>query len=132
MGMYLGYADASKLFKRWPGDNGFGRLDVETNRRHRNFITTTLGGWQNVAYWITYHTCGPFTVSDNVTGSDGGTVTIGLYRSSDGELLKSTTRAGNGAYSFNWWDNTENVFTACTDATGNTARSKDGLATGSP
>lgn len=127
------WADGTRSFKRWPADTAVNRMDVETSRRYRWILLTGSGGfWPNLCLYVTYHSVGPFTVSDNVTGSDGGTVTIGLYRSSDGELLKSTTRAGNGAYSFDWWDNTENVFTACTDATGNTARSKDGLATGSP
>jgi hypothetical protein len=130
VGDWVFTSDASRFFKRWPADTGYERFDLETSRRWR--FAHSAGMYPLLQLWYTYHTCGPFVVSDSVTGSDGGTVTIGLYRSSDGELLKSTTRAGNGAYSFNWWDNTENVFTACTDATGHTARSKDGVATGSP
>lgn len=129
MGVWIVQGDTSALFKRWPSE-ALPRIDIETSRRYRWIYNGNC--WVNHQLWYTYHCCGPFTVADNVTGSDAGTVTIGLYRSSDGELLKSTTRSGNGAYSFDWWDNTENVFTACTDATGNTARSKDGVASGSP
>lgn len=134
VGAYFHYGSLGRWVKKWPADTWLERFDIETARRYRFRLSNPASSatFSNLQVWYTYHTCGPFTVADNVTGSDGGTVTIGLYRSSDGQLLKSTTRSGNGAYSFNWWDNTENVFTACTDATGNTARSKDGVASGSP
>lgn len=130
IGPYHASGSLTRFIKRWPADTGFERFDLETSRRYRWQVTLPI--WTNLCLWYTYHNCGPFTVSGNVSNSDAGTVTIGLHRSSDGELLKSTTRAGDGSYSFNWHDNTENVFTEATDVTGNCARSQSGVATGSP
>jgi hypothetical protein len=130
-GTYQFHMDISRLMKRWPADTGFERMDIETSRRVRN-IDNANTYFSYVGWWATYHSCGPFTVSGTVSNSAGGTVTLGLHRSSDGQLLKTTTRSGNGAYSFNWWDNTENVFVEATEDATHLGRSQDGLAAGSP
>jgi hypothetical protein len=128
-GVHLFYGRLTQWIKKWPEDTWFERVDLETARRWR--WKASGGLFVQFQLWYTYHTCGPFTVSGDVSNSAAGTVTLGLHRASDGQLLKSTTRSGNGAYSFNWWDNTENVFVEATEDATHIGRSVDGLATGS-
>lgn len=129
-GTYMQHMDLSRLMKRWPLDTGFERMDIETSRRVKRMDTNTAP-FSYLAWWCTYASCGPFLASGTVSNSAGGTVTLGLHRSSDGQLLKSTTRSGNGAYSFNWWDNTENVFVEALEDATHLGRSADGTAAGS-
>lgn len=130
VGSYHRFASMSKWFKRWPADTGFERMDLETARRY--YWTMSQAGMHHLAVWYTYSTCGPFVVSGNVTGSSGGTVDVGLHRASDGELLKSTTVTGNSAFSFDWWDNTENVFAEASESNVRLGRSASGIGAGSP
>jgi hypothetical protein len=83
----------------------------------------TLG----VRSWLTYH-ANTFTVSGNITGSSGGTVNIEIFRSSSGEKIGSTTRVGNGTWTFTWYDNTENVFATAKESSTLLGRSDDGVA----
>ncbi len=84
--------------------------------------------------YLTYHAI-TFTVADSVAGFTG-TVEIGLHRANDnpsqpGDLVGETTRSGDGAFSFTWYDNTEALYVAANDGT-NAGRSVDDLATGTP
>lgn len=116
-------------WKRYPNDTDDSRMDIETARLFR--IDTNPASGVGLGLWYSYHTI-QFTVGGTVSASDGGTVDIALHRTSDGELLDSTTRSGDGVFSFTWYDNVEDVYTEATDASGNTSRSIDGTATGSP
>jgi hypothetical protein len=111
---------------RWPTDPDSYRMAIETTRQYRicSVTTMTLG----VRAWLTYHGI-TFTVSGNVTGSSGGTVNIDVFRTASGEKIGSTSRVGNGAWSFTWYDNTENVFAAARESASLLGRSDDGLAT---
>lgn len=81
----------------------------------------------NLDLVFTYHSI-PFTVADSISDSDGGTVAIELHRSDSGEKVLETTRVGDGAFSFTWYDNTEDMYVTALDASGNGGRSADGLA----
>ena len=74
---------------------------------------------------FTYHSI-TFTAADSITGFTG-TVDIGLHRSASGEKVLETTRSGDGAYSFTWYDDTEELFVSADDGT-NVGRSEDTLA----
>jgi hypothetical protein len=108
VGPSLMWARARSYFKRYPNDPDPDRLNVEVARDYRFDISQTASGiWQNIKM-ISYHSI-VFTVAGTITGSVGGTVNIDLYRTDTGELLDSTTRTGNGAYSFVWYDDTVDV-----------------------
>jgi hypothetical protein len=72
-----------------------------------------------------------FTEADNITGF-AGTVSVDLHRSDEntkqpGELVKSTTRSGDGPFSFTWYDNTEPLYISARSSA-NAGRSSDSLA----
>jgi len=49
------------------------------------------------------------SVGGTIAGSAGGTVNLRLADSLSGETFLTTTRTGNGTYSFDWYDNTREV-----------------------
>jgi hypothetical protein len=77
---------------------------------------------------MTYHTI-TYTVSGSVTGSAGGTVNLELERDGTDELVLSTSRTGNGSFSFTWYDNTENVYVSAREDSTHLGRSDQGTAT---
>lgn len=128
LGIYDIYCQARSFFNRWAGDTDSSRLDLETNRRYiinsSNGVTWPL----QLTMMLTYHTI-TYTVSGNITDSDGGTVNIDLHRVNSGEKVLSTSRSGNGVYSFTWYDNTEEVFCVARENNDFIGRSANGLAT---
>lgn len=112
VGFFPLWAQVRTLFKRWNGDFDSTRMNLETSRRWRVVSvgqSAAISPFFNLAWTITYHTI-TYTVSGNVSGSNGGTVTLSLHRAETGERVLETTRVGNGSYSFTWYDNTEAVY----------------------
>lgn len=127
-GLFTFFGQIKDFFDRWPGDVGSGRLDIETSRRWVIYNGFTAGqGLYALDLLMTYHTI-TYTVSGNITGSAGGTVTITLHRAATGEVVASTTRTGDGSFSFTWYDNTENMFVEATENGTHLGRSADGTA----
>ena len=132
-GLRTGYAQMRYFFKRWYGDADAERVDIETSRRWRLY-----SGQNTTAYWtstimLSYHTITK-TVSGTVTGSGGGTVYLYLHRADDntasaGEKLLTTSRSGNGAFSFTWYDDTEDVYVDGYEDATHMGRSDDGVGT---
>ncbi len=89
------------VFKRYPDDQDPDRISVQVSRGYRLFTTTTTSSGL-MSVW-TYHS-NTFAVSGDISGSAGGMVTIKTYRSDNNELINSTSRVGNGSYSFVWYD----------------------------
>lgn len=131
IGTFYSWSQSKFLFYRWPNDPDTFRIDPETNRRWRINLpqggTTNASGWIGISQIFTYHTI-TYTVSGNVSGSAGGTVTLNLCRSGTGEKVLSTTRSGNGSYSFTWYDDTENVFVEARESGTLLGRSDNGVA----
>lgn len=115
------------VFKRWPNDADSERLDIETSRRWRCVLANNATSFDYLDLYFTYHTI-TFTVSGTITGSGGGTVNIDLIRDSDNETVLTTSRSGNGAYSFTWYDNTVNMFAAAREDSTHMGRSDDDVA----
>ena len=88
-------------------DTTLPRIDIETSRSWRTSDYLTLL-FTNLSGIFTYHAI-TYTVSGTITGSSGGTVNLDLV-SDNGEVLLSTSRVGNGSYSFTWYDNTAPVY----------------------
>jgi hypothetical protein len=109
IGVYTVFAQARTLFKRWTGDVDTERLDIETNRRYVVNSASAVTWLNDLIMSFTYHSI-TSTVSGNITNSNGGTVDISLHRAATGEKVLETSRVGNGAYSFTWYDNTEDLY----------------------
>ena len=132
IGVYTMYSQMRTMFKRFPTDADTKRMDFETARRWRVFIngSTATTGWVGLSALATYHTI-MYAAADTITGFSG-TVTLGLHRSDQnpnqaGELVKTTTRSGDGAFSLSWYDNTEQMYISANDGT-TVGRSTDTLA----
>lgn len=127
------YARARSEFKRFPADPDTSRLDVETARDYRfDANVTAATAWQ-LAMLLTYHTI-KYAIAGAITGSGGGTVTIKAHVAAEsgplpkGTEVAATSRAGNGAYSMNWYDNTVPVFVEARESATLIGRSDDGVA----
>ncbi|HEU4913837.1 MAG TPA: hypothetical protein VFT16_00315 [Candidatus Saccharimonadales bacterium] len=125
-GMRTCYSQTRELFKRWTGDVGADRMDFETSRRWVSMMSNNSAGYHTLDLLFTYHTI-TFSVADSISGGFSGTVTLTLCRSSTGEAVLTTTRSGDGSFSFTWYDNTEELFVSANDGT-NVGRSADSLA----
>lgn len=125
-GMRQYYSQVKELFLRWPGDLGADRMNLQTSRRWRIISAAQQAAWHHLDLLMTYHSIG-FAVAGTITGFTG-TVTLDLHRSGSGEKVKTTTRSGDGAYSFTWYDNTETLFVTASDGT-KVGRSTSQLAT---
>lgn len=92
-------------FNRWTGSPE-GLMDIETTRQYRvcNPDAIDVGGRS----WLTYHSIAT-TVSGTISGSGGGTVNLELHDYNGNKIL-STSRVGDGAYSFTWLDDVDNVY----------------------
>ncbi len=125
VGTYFAYAQMRNLFKRWPGDTGADRMDFETARRWR-WLNFGITGWTNFGALLTYHSI-KYTAADSIAGFSG-TVNLSLHRAATGEKVLETTRSGDGAFSFTWYDDTEDLYVVANDGV-NVGRSEDTLAT---
>lgn len=102
-------------FMRYPNDPGSDRVDIEVARDYRIFTTTSAAA--GIMSVLTYHSFAT-TISGTISGSAGGLVTINTYRADNNELIYTTTRTGNGVYSFAWYDDMDEVYSeAYEDAT---------------
>lgn len=126
-GLRCCYSQVRSLFQRWPGDPDPDRIDITTARRWRTVLGNACNSFDHLSLIFTYHSI-TFAVGGTISGSDGGTVTIDVKRQATGELVASTTRSGDGAYSVTWYDDTEPLEVTAYDATGNLATARDVLA----
>lgn len=101
----LGYSLITAAFrsevKRHPNDPELSRIDIEASRRLRLELSSTA------RFGIMTNTCYSSvtgTVSGTISGSAGGTVTLDCFYTDTDELFETTTRSGNGAYSFTIYD----------------------------
>jgi hypothetical protein len=129
VGAVLMYSQVKELFDRWPNDLGADRMDIEVARRWVLYAPGANGAatvWFSMNLLMTYHTI-TYSVADSISGGFSGTVTLDLHRTSSGEKVLSTTRVGDGAFNFTWYDNTETLFVSADDGT-SVGRSQDTLA----
>lgn len=111
-GCWMNYSACRINFKRWPNDSDTSRVDIEGSRTWRVFGQAKQYG---VGMWVTWHSI-TFTISGTVSGyadADGAGLTVKFYRVSDGLYLGSATTTAGGAYSFTWYDNTQDIRAIC-------------------
>lgn len=121
------YCQVGDIFNRWSNDFDSKRLPIETARIYNLYIPTNNVAaviWEILNMYLTYHSI-TYTFSGTISGSAGGTVTIGLYRTATGEKVLETTRSGNGAYSFTWFDDTEDMYVCAVETSTLRGLSKD-------
>jgi hypothetical protein len=94
-------------FKIYPQSPNTERLNVESSRSYRTTSTTTF---RFGTTWVVSYNTIEFSISGNVSGSNGGLVTLSLFRADNEDLVAVTTRVGNGAYSFVAYDDTISYF----------------------
>lgn len=126
-GIYILTSSVLNFFDRYPNEQQ-DRLNIQTTRPWRMYIPTTLT-WLNLIMCFTYHSM-TFTKSGTIGGSAGGTVSIGLWRKVNNipERLDTTSRVGDGPFSFTWYDDTEAVFVEAREDATHVGRSDDGTA----
>lgn len=110
--------------RQWP--EGLSDIDIEVGNV-RVLVLSAVATPRDLGYWVTYHG-NTFAAAGAVYGAVTGTVTLTLHRAADGHPLMSTTRSGSGAFSFDWYDDTEDVYVSCVDNAGRAGRSRAGLA----
>lgn len=126
-GVFFAYSQMRTLFNRFDGDAGSDRMDVETARRWRVYAPTIASGatgWAALSLMMTYHSI-LSTVAGDVSGSSGGTVNINLHDGATGEVLKTTSRVGNGAYSIPFYGDTRLCYVTARESGTLLARSDD-------
>lgn len=126
-GLHQHFAGVRDDIQRYPSDP-MRSLDPEATRRWWWTYTNAGTGFLYLDLWVTYHSV-TFTVGGDITGSNGGTVEIGLWRTSNKELALTTSRSGDGAYSFTWYDDTEDLFAEAWEDATHVGRSDTGTAT---
>lgn len=126
VGWWRLFGNYDYLFKKWPAQSTGDRVDIETARRYQQYRGT---GWDNICTWVTYSSMA-FTIDGDITDSGGGTVNIYAHRKSDGELLASTSRSGDGAYSISWYENVDTLFVDAYESASFVGRSEDAVANG--
>lgn len=120
------YSQIRTLFNRWAGDPDDSRIDLETARRWRTVLNNNCASFDHLDLYITYHTIS-YSVTGTVSGSGGGTVDLTLHRTNSGEKVSETSRTGNGSFSFDWYDDTEDVFVSAKESSTLLGRSDDGV-----
>jgi hypothetical protein len=125
------YGAARKAWKRHPRDTDNDRMDIETARVFR--VDTNPASQVGLGLWYTYHSI-TFTVSGNITGSNGGTVNLKLnkYGTADVELLDYTSVTGDTSYSFTWYDNVDTLYVDAFEDGTHIGRSSNDVASGTP
>lgn len=127
IGVFFAYAQMRTLFDRWTGDAGVGRMDLETARRWRIVAvgqSAAVTCWFSLSITVTYHSI-LGEVAGTISGSSGGTVNINLHDRDSGEVLRTGSRTGNGAYSIPFFGSTRNVFTTARESSTLLGRSDD-------
>lgn len=115
IGLRKMFAQMRTIFKRYPTDVEVGRIDLETNRRWKIQTPANVACYYTLNVMLTYHSI-TATVSGTISNSNGGTVNLYLHKgdslsvSNTGEIMQSSSRSGNGAYSFTHYDALEIVY----------------------
>jgi hypothetical protein len=133
------WSTARSVYKRW-GDEVNGLVDassdrvrVSTARRIRLALASSASSFDHLDMYLAYHTI-TYTISGSLSGVDtaGGTVTVNLHRASSGEIVFTRTYSPSTAtiaYSFVWFDNTEDMYVTAYQDNTHVGRSGTGLAT---
>lgn len=121
------WSQIRELFKRWTGDPDTSRMELTTARKWRAILNNNCTSFDYLDLIYTCHNI-TYAVAGTISNSAGGTVNLALHREASGEEVLTTSRVGNGAYSFTWFDNTEEVFVRAYETDTKLGESAPGLA----
>lgn len=107
VGSTLIWTQGRDVIRRYPSDPTSNRIDFKSARNYRMYSSTVSVAGLSALY--TYHSM-YIPVTGTISGSAGGTVRINVYRSDTQSIIYTTTRVGNGTFSFNWYDNTIEIY----------------------
>jgi hypothetical protein len=134
------WSTARSVFGRWREtstndivDPGGNRLDITTARRIRLALALGCASFDHLDLYITYHSI-TYTVSGSITGVNtaGGDVEVNLHRAATGEIVFTMNKAPASstlAYTFVWFDNTEDMYVTAYQDNTRVGRSGTGVAT---
>lgn len=123
------YEDISNFFTRWNNDADTDRLALLSSRKYSMYAGGGIGQFHNsLLFYVNYHTI-KYNISGNISNSNGGNVNINLHDYNTDKKLMSTTRSGNGPYSFTFFDNTAPVYASAYENSSYKGRSGTGIAT---
>ena len=135
VGTRISYADCTPKFQQYVGDVRNSnlpasplKLDFEEPRRWRfTAINGSYSAKLELRLVLTYHEI-TFEAAGDITDSDGGTINLSLHNAETNDVLALTSRVGDGAYSFTWYDDTENVYVSAFEDNSHLGRSIPGPA----
>lgn len=78
-------------------------------------INTQAFKYPSFLFNFNYHTF-RWTVSGTISGSAGGTIMLHLVDGVNNKIIQSTSRVGNGSYSFSHWDNTSDIYVVAVES----------------
>jgi hypothetical protein len=94
-------------YKIYPQNPDIYKLDVEVSRSYR---TTSFTTFRFGTTWVvSYHNI-TNTLSGTILSSNGGLISLSLFRADTDELVAVTSRTGDGTYSFVIYNNTINYY----------------------
>ncbi len=129
-GWFTSYFSGRENWKRYPNAPSSGyNLDIETARKYRLYGNFTMQA--SLVRVLTTHSI-TFTVDGNVTGSNGGTVEIGVFDKDRGVKVGSTSRSGNGSYSVTVYDNVNDHYSEAQESDSYLGRSANDKPNGTP
>jgi hypothetical protein len=130
IGAFSFHADISNFLVRNSAEVDSTRLSLSTTRRFLSkFSATTLAyGRQYLTIYLTYSSIS-YSVSGNISESNGGTVNLSLFDAVTNQLLANSSRVGNGAYSMKCFSNINNVYVVAYEDGTHLGRSANGTPT---
>lgn len=120
------FAQCRNIFKRFYQDADSVRLDTSQSRSFRCILASGCTSFDDLMWYVTYHDT-TWNVSGSLSGFGTGSIDLAMHRASNGELLKTGSRVGDGDFNFTWYDNTEPVFVIASGS-GKVGRSVNQLA----
>ncbi len=115
-------APAENVFKRYRRDPDICRLHPTGSRRIRNVASSNIQFGTKM--YVSYSSI-TSSLGGTISSGSGGTVTIKVYNSKD-QLYDTTTRVGNGAYSFDVYNPYDNYYVVAYENNTYKGRSKTG------
>jgi len=106
-GIHNIFSQSKNIFKRWTDDPNLLRIDPSLSRDY--LLLLNVASYSSVDMVYTYHNIA-YTVDGSLSGFGDNVVTIQLRRYDTDEVVLQKTQNGDGAFSFEWFDNTEPLY----------------------
>jgi hypothetical protein len=94
---------ARPYFKKYPQSPDTELLDLESSRSYR---TTSFTTFRFGTTWVVSYNNITTTLSGTISNSNGGLISLSLFRADNDALVAVTSRTGDGTYSFTIYDDT--------------------------